>query len=63
VLKGQKVTVLLYGGNKGDRRVVAEKGDIVVICSDEEYSRAERERREPEGIGFPREDVQGLVCP
>ena len=60
VLKGQKVTVLLYGGAEAERRVVAEKGNVIVVCSDEEYKRAEREDREPEGVGFPREDVVGL---
>lgn len=62
VPKGKKVTVLLYGGNVAERRVVADKGNVVVVCSDEEYWRAEREGREPEGVGFPREDVVGLAC-
>jgi hypothetical protein len=57
MIKGQVVTALLYGGGEALRRVVADKGDVVVICSEEEYKRADRERREPSGVGFPREDV------
>ena len=62
MVKGQKVTVMLYGGDAAERRVVADKGAFIVVCSQDEYVRAEREKREPEGIGFPKEDVVGLVC-
>lgn len=55
--KGEVVTVRLYGGTTAERRVVAEKGDVVVICSEAEYQNAQRESREPSGVGFPREDV------
>jgi hypothetical protein len=54
---GQWVTAKLYGGGTAARRVVADKGDVVVICADEEYAAALREKREPSGLGFPREDV------
>lgn len=55
--KGQSVTVKLYGGKMAVRRVVAVKRDVIVICSDEEYKKAESEGREPEGLGFPHSDV------
>ena len=55
--KGQVVTVRLYGGGTAERRVVSEKGRVVVICHEDEYLRAQREGREPSGAGFPREDV------
>jgi hypothetical protein len=57
VTKGQIVTALMYGGEQASRRVIADKGNTIVICSEEEYQRAEREGREPQGIGFPRQDV------
>ncbi|MGD1072925.1 MAG: hypothetical protein ABSB15_22615 [Bryobacteraceae bacterium] len=57
MIEGQRVNVLLYGGATGQRRVVADKGDIVVICSEEEYQSALREKRPPSGLGFPKEDV------
>jgi hypothetical protein len=57
MVKGQVVTALLYGGGEALRRVIADKGDVIVICSEEEYKQADREGREPSGVGFPREDV------
>ena len=55
--KGELVTVKLYGGKTAVRRVVAVKSKVIVICSEEEYVTAEREGREPSGLGFPREDI------
>lgn len=57
MIEGQVVTVRLYGGETGVRRVVADKGAVVVICSEGEYANAKREKREPVGLGFPRQDV------
>jgi hypothetical protein len=56
--EGQKVTVFLFGGGKAQRRVVADKKDVVVICSEDEYQSAIREGRPPSGLGFPREDIE-----
>lgn len=55
--KGQIVTALMFGGTEAQRRVVADKGDVIVICSEEEYKRSEQEGRDPQGVGFPRADV------
>jgi len=55
---GTMVEVVEFGGRRLKRRVVADQGRIVVICNEEEYRRATRERREPKGIGFPRESVK-----
>jgi len=57
--KGQVVNVRLYGGTTAPRRVLADRGDVVVICSEEEYQAAQKEEREPRGLGFPRIDVIG----
>ncbi len=57
MVNGQVVTVRLYGGGTAQRRVVEDKGNVVVICAEEEYVGAKRECREPVGLGFPREDV------
>jgi hypothetical protein len=61
--KGQVVTVKLYGGEVANRRVVAVKKNVVVICAEEEYQTAHREGREPEGLGFPWSDVLETVNP
>jgi hypothetical protein len=57
--KGQIVRVRLFGGAIAPRRVIVDRGNIVVICSEEEYRAAEKEDREPIGLGFPRIDVIG----
>jgi len=57
LLKGKVVTALLFGGSRAKRRVVADKGETVVVCAEEEYQLALREGREPSGIGFPRVDI------
>jgi hypothetical protein len=57
MVSGQLVTVKLYGGKVAQRRVVAVKEDIIVICAEQEYQAAEREGRLPTGLGFPKEDV------
>lgn len=61
MVQGQVVTVMLYGGEKAQRRVVSVKENVVVICSEEEYQRAQKEQREPEGLGFPPADILELV--
>lgn len=58
---GQIVTVKLYGGKTAQRRLLAVKENVVVICSEEEYVNAHREGREPEGLGFPSVDVIGFT--
>ncbi len=64
--KGQVVKVLLYGGGKAARRVISDRGSTIVICSEQEYQQAEKEGREPVGLGFPLEDVvemEGDIAP
>jgi hypothetical protein len=61
MVNGQMVTVELYGGELAQRRVIADRGKVVVICAEEEYVSAKREGRDPEGVGFPRENVLKLV--
>jgi hypothetical protein len=55
--KGQIVSVRLYGGEIAPRRVLLDRGNVVVICSEEEFQAAQKEEREPSGLGFPRQDV------
>jgi hypothetical protein len=54
---GDVVTVRAYGGEILTRRVVADLGKTIVVCSEAEFQRAQRNKREPSGVGFPREDV------
>jgi hypothetical protein len=55
---GEKVIVTAYGGKRLVRRVVADQGQTIVVCNQNEYTQAEAEGRKPEGIGFPRECVK-----
>ena len=57
VFKGQIVKALLFGGGEAPRRVVADKSDVIVLCSEDEYQFALAAKREPNGVGFPRVDV------
>ena len=56
--KGDRVWAREYGGRDLDRRVVRELETRVVICTEEEFTRAESEGRDPDGVGFPRKDVR-----
>jgi len=56
--RGQLVQVTQYGGSKLVRRVVADLGGSIVICNESEYRQARKERRRPDGVGFPREAVE-----
>jgi hypothetical protein len=58
---GQMVQVIEYGGRKLVRRVISDRGRIVEVCNENEWKSALRDRREPKGIGFPRENVQEHV--
>jgi hypothetical protein len=55
--RGEIVRVTEYGGQQVQRRVVTCLDRTVVVCNEEEYRRAVKERREPEGVGFPRDSV------
>jgi hypothetical protein len=55
--RGQQVKARAYDGEKLTRLVVADYGRSVVVCTKQEFEAAEREAREPEGVGFPKDDV------
>jgi hypothetical protein len=57
---GQRVRVTEYGGRKLIRRVVADRGSIIVVCSEREFADAAEKDRQPDGIGFPRECVEEI---
>jgi len=55
---GQVVAAMAYGGETVIGRVVRDLGQRVVICCEAEYQAAVRDKREPDGVGFPRADVE-----
>jgi hypothetical protein len=56
--RGDIVTVLVYGGERLRRRVWADVGRGVVVCSEAAYQQALRSGELPLVVGFPKEDVQ-----
>jgi hypothetical protein len=54
---GDTIRLRAYGGEEIERRVVGVKGDVVVVCRDEEYQKARKEGREPITVGFRIDDV------
>jgi len=57
---GDRVQVTEYRGRKLILRVVANRGESIVVCNEEEYKRAASKGRGPDGIGFPRQSVRLL---
>jgi hypothetical protein len=58
--RGQAVEVTEYGGRKLRRTVVLDRGATIVVCDPEEFAAATKDKREPEGIGFPRKNVKEM---
>jgi len=56
--RGQTVEVTTYGGRKLLRTVILDHGSFIVVCNPDEYKTATKEKREPQGVGFPRKDVK-----
>lgn len=56
--KGCLVDVEEFGGGRLGHRVIADRGRTVVVCSEEEYTSASRDGRDPNGVGFPPVDVR-----
>jgi hypothetical protein len=58
---GSLVTVRCYGGETATRRVVKDQGKRCVIVSNQrDYEKAVMAGRDPDGIGFPRQDIQAV---
>jgi hypothetical protein len=56
--RGQRVEVVEAFAGQQLKAVVAWDDKYVYVCREEEYRKAEEEKREPRNIGFPREFVR-----
>jgi len=56
--RGQRVEVEEAFAGQQFKAVVAWDDKYVYVCREEEFSRAEKEKREPRNVGFPREFVR-----
>ena len=55
--RGTEVTVIAFGGRKLRRRVWEDIGDVILICTEEEYQRALHYNDEATCSGFPKDDI------
>jgi hypothetical protein len=53
--KGHVVTVVNFEGKKLPMRVAGLIGDVVLICREEEFMAAKKEKREPRSVGFKKQ--------
>jgi len=54
--RGQTVTLLSHGGLIS-RTIVADLGEVLLVCLESEFRRAQAEGREPVSVGFRRSDM------
>ncbi len=57
--KGRLIQLRANGNRRIFRRFIGEENGTVLICSDQEYKAAHREKREPLCVGFQLADVIG----
>ena len=51
---GDVVRLRAYGGEEIQRRVVEVTKDVILVCREDEYRRAQRQGRQPLSVGFRR---------
>lgn len=61
IQKGAIVKVRAFGGRVLMRRFAGSRGEIALICNDEEYQASIKENREPICIGFRVEDIVDTI--
>jgi hypothetical protein len=54
---GMIVKVTDCEGRELIRRVVSDRGMRVLVCNEDEFLTAQRQRRLPTSVGFPKEDL------
>jgi hypothetical protein len=59
--KGDVVKVRALGERILTRRLVEVRGHTALICNNEEYQKALKEKRQPTCIGFPLEAIVEVV--
>ena len=53
----KRVTVTQFGGTISRKILVEDKGDVLILTSEQEWERAQSENRPPVVVGFRREYV------
>ena len=53
----KRITVMQFGGTISKKILVEDKGDVLILTSEEEWKRSQSESRPPIVVGFRREYV------
>jgi hypothetical protein len=53
----RKVTVVQYGGMIAEKILIEDRGDVLVVTTEEEWNASQRENRPPISVGFKAEYV------
>ena len=53
----KRVTVIQFGGMTAEKILVEDRGDVLVVTTDEEWTASVAENRPPVSVGFKREDL------
>jgi hypothetical protein len=51
----KRVTVVQFGGMTAEKILVEDKGDVLVVTTEEEWAASVAEKRPPVTVGFKRE--------
>ena len=54
-MENKRVTVIQYGGVVAEKILVEDRGDVLIVTTEEEWRVAESEGRPPISVGFRRE--------
>jgi hypothetical protein len=57
MIDAQLVTIVSYGDNIIQRKLVSVENGLFFVCKEEEFDAAQRELREPVCIGFRQEYI------
>ncbi len=52
-----RVTVVQYGGTIAEKILVEDRGDVLLVTTEEEWSTSQSENRPPVSVGFKAEYI------
>jgi hypothetical protein len=58
----KRVTVIQFGGTISTKILVEDKGDVLLVTSEEEWEASQRESRSPVVVGFRREFLTEAIA-
>ena len=58
----KRVTVIQYGGTIAEKILVEDRGEVLLVTTEEEWDAADVENRHPVAVGFRREYLVEERC-